>query len=118
MEIETEKVDLTLDGIEQFTGTTRYYNVLSANVTDGIKYVMDNGYSWFITDALIVIKMKLRNEEFLSIKLKLADKDKGKMVITDGNEKTLYTQEYKYTDAKRELSLYFTDNVMMLSSEY
>jgi len=118
MEIETEKVDLTLNGIEQFTGTQAYHNVLNANVTDGVNYVMKNGYSWFITDTLIVIKMKLRNEEFLSIKLKLLDNNKAKMVITDGNEKTLYTQEYGYTDAKRELNLFFTDKVMMLNSEY
>ena len=118
MMIETEKEDLTLQALSQFYGTEYYHKYLNALLTDGVAYVMKNGYAWFISDVLIVSKMKLRNEEFLSIKLKLLGNDKAEMVITNGNGKTLYTQEYKFTDAKRELSLYFVDNVMMLSSEY
>ena len=109
--------DLELTGLEQFTGTQNYYNVLNVNVTDGVKYVMDNGYSWFVTDAISVIITDLKEQEFLSIDLVL-DGDKGKMVITDGNKNILYTQNYDYTDAKRELKLFFTDNVLMLNREY
>jgi hypothetical protein len=115
---ETETKDLTLTDLSQFYGTENYYKCLNALLTDGVKYVMDNGYSWFITDFIVVAKMKLRNQEFLSITLKLLENDKAKMIITDGNGKILYTQEYKFTTAKRELNFYFADNVMMLTSEY
>ena len=40
------------------------------------------------------------------------------MVVNEGNDKRLYTQEYDYTDAKQELTLFFTDGVLMLSGEY
>ena len=113
------KMDLELKGLGQFIGTTRYFNVLGYNVTDGVYYIMENGYSWFVTDFLAVVRFnqKLRNEGFLSIYLKL-DGNKAKMEVTDGNRNILYTQKYQWTDVKRELNLYFTNNVLMLSNEY
>lgn len=112
--------DLSLGSIENFRGTEQYHNVMGINVTDGVAYVMENGYSWFVTDFLSLIATNhknLKEEEFLSIRLVL-DGSKGKMVVTDGNEKELYTQEYKYTNAEKELWLYFTDGVLLLSQEY
>jgi len=110
-------IDLELKQLSGFIGTTRYYGVLGANVTDGIKYIMDNGYSWFVTDSLIVAKMKFKHEPFLSIKLKLKDKG-AETIITDGNTKTLYKQQYLITDAKQNIDLFYCDNVLMLSNEY
>ena len=108
-----------LKELSQFNGTEQYYNVLGANVTDGVAYIMENGYSWLVTDFIVVAKMNknLKNKAFLSIALKL-DGDKAKMLVTDGNKKTLYTQDYEYTTAKTELKLFFTDNVLMLTGEY
>ncbi len=103
--------------LDSFIGTIEYHDVMGTNVTDGIVYIMNNGYSWFVTDAISVIKIKLKKEDFLAIKLKL-DKDSAKMIIEDGNEKTLYEQKYKWTNAKKELTLFWTDGVLMLSSEY
>ena len=111
------EMDLELKQIHNFTGTEQYHNVMGVNVTDGIAYLMENGYSWFITDSLVIIRMRFKNEEFLSVKLKL-NGDKAKMVITDGNDKTLYEQKYEYTNVKKEVNLFFTDNVYMLAREY
>jgi len=114
-----ELKDLELRALPMFTGTTVYYRVwLNFLVTEGVKYVMENGYSWFITDALSVIHTKgWRDRDFLTVKLKL--KGMGAvMVIEDGDGKTLYTQKYSITDAKRELTLFYSYNVLMLSSEY
>jgi hypothetical protein len=63
---------------------------MGANITDGAKYVMENGYSWFITDAIVVMKLKLKDQPFLSVKLKNLEGNKAKMVITDGNGHELY----------------------------
>ncbi|MFW6130408.1 MAG: DUF6876 family protein [Atribacterota bacterium] len=41
-----------------------------------------------------------------------------KVIYTNGNEKILYKQEYDYTDLENNLEFYFTDNVLMLCSEY
>lgn len=124
------KDDLYLSEINNYYGTEHYHKIplfSEFNLTDGIIYLISNGYSWFVTDALSVIKCdeKIRQEEFLSIKLKLANEmafniedRKTKLIITDGNDNILYTQYYEFTDAKRQLNLFFTDGVLMLSGEY
>lgn len=118
--METEQInkdDLDLKDLNQYYGSEHYYNVLGVNVTDGIAYIMNNGYSWFVTDSIAVFITKLKDEEFITAKLKIKDKT-AKMILTDGNDKILYTQQYDYTNAKEDLTLFFTNNVFMLSSEY
>ena len=113
-----EEIDLELKELNYFFGTEQYHKgFLGVNLTDGVFYVQENGYAWFISDVISVIKTKLKNEEFLSIKLNL-NGNKAEMSITDGNENVLYTQKYEWTDAKKELHFYFADNVLMLDSEY
>lgn len=117
-ETVTKAVDLDLCELYQFTGTESYHPVMGVNATDGVAYIMDNGYSWFVTDALAIVKTKLHAEEFLSIRLFQLKNDKAEMVITEGNEKELYKHTYEWTDAKRELHLFYTGNVLMLDNEY
>ena len=112
------KDDLELKDLGQYYGTQGYVRVLGVNVTDGIGYIMNNGYSWFVTDMIAVLRMKIK-EPFCSVKLKV-NKEKKTAVATidDGNGKILYTQEYDYTDAKRDLELFFINDVLMLMREY
>lgn len=109
--------DLELTGLEQFCGSEGYHRVLGMNVTDGVAYIMNNGYSWFVTDAIAVILSKLKSEEFLSIKL-LVNDEKATMLITDGDDKKLYEQHYEYTNAKRNVEIYCYDGVVLLAGEY
>jgi len=117
METET---DLGLKGLGSFIGTQNYYAALGANVTDGVKYIMDNGYAWLVTDSLAVIKCRadLREQPFLVVRLTRTGDQEADLTIDDGNENVLYTQHYDYTDARRDVKLYFADNVLMLSNEY
>lgn len=113
--------DLELKDLGHYYGTEQYHNVMGANVTDGIMYIMENGYAWLVTDFLSLIAVNhknLRNQEFLSVRLLKRIDDKAKMEVGDGNGGVLYKQFYEFTDAKRELHLYFVDNVLMLSGEY
>jgi len=112
--------DLYLKALGQFIGSQQYFKVLGANVTDGVKYIMDNGYSWFVTDALAVIMFKpeLRREPFLTVELKRAEDSEADLIITDGNDHTLYTQHYDFTDAKRNLKLYCENGVLLLNTEH
>ena len=114
---EQEK-DLDLKEIGHFTGTEGYTNVLGLNATDGVVYIMKCGYSWFVTDMTIIIKSKFKDAEFLSVKLKVNEDNTAKATIDDGNGLILYTQDYKYTDAHKDLTLFCCDNVLMLSGEY
>lgn len=113
--------DLTLKDLINYYGTENYYKVMGLNVTDGIGYIMKNGYSWFVTDflSLIVTNYKgLKNEEFLTINLKINPDKTALMLVTDGNGNNLYTQKYNYTNAIRELELFFINGVLLLSNEY
>jgi len=112
-----EDEDLYLRDLDNYIGTEKYYNVMGVYVTDGVKYIMENGYSWFVTDVIAVIRVKLKGEDFLSIKLTVKN-DQAMMEITDGNDHVFYRQKYKWTDAKRNLTLFYMDNVLMLSNEY
>lgn len=116
-----EGKDLELKSLSQFYGTLNYYKIwFGALATDGAKYLMENGYSWVVTDAISVIKTdpKLKKQDFLVIELKLLGDGTAKMVISDGNDNILYEQKYEWTDAKREVKLYFQNNVIFLSGEY
>jgi hypothetical protein len=116
--------DLELRHLEQFNGTDIYYRHMGILLTDGVRYLMENGYSWFVTDAIITIKLHpkirryLQEEDFLTIELKLTSEYEADMIITDGNDNELYRQHYDLTDAKRELKLFYTGNVLMLAQEY
>lgn len=103
-----------------FFGTENYYDVFGVTVTDGIKYVMSNGYSWCISDVCVLLKLneKLKTQEFVSVKLKVLSDKKAVITYEDGNNKILFKQEYGYTDALVDLTLFYTNNVLMLSSEY
>lgn len=117
--------DLELKELGMYNGTEQYHGLMGIQVTDGIKYIMDNGYSWFVTDMTAVIICSEKeypkvheHKDFLSIKLKVTG-DKATSTIEDGNGGVLYTQEYEYTNAKvKELTLYFIDGVLLLSGEY
>ena len=121
METTIEKEDLELKDMGYFTGTEAYHNIwLNVLGTDGIAYVMKNGYSWAVTDACAVLRKeeKVRNEEFVAVKLQLPGDGTAKMVYENGDEKVLFTQKYGFTSARREFIMYYTDGILLLSGEY
>ena len=119
MQESKQEMDLDLRDLDSYHGTEGYHmGFFGVRCTDGINYISLNGYSWFVTDAIAVIRTKLSKEEFLSIKLNVNEDKTALLRISDGNNKILYSQTYKYTDARKNLNLFYADNVLMLSSEY
>ena len=117
---KTEQPDLHLKELPYFTCTEHHWKNMWGTYTDGVRYIAQNGYAWLLSDAQIVIRMKpkLRREPFLVIELKVnLEEHTAKMIITDGNNNTLYRQQYNYTDAKRNIKLYYENGVMLLPSE-
>ena len=56
--------DLELKDLDRFYGSEHYYLLMGGvNATDGVHYIMANGYAWFATDAVAVLKAhpKLRS---------------------------------------------------------
>ncbi len=118
----TQHEDLELKNLSAFYGTMEYHNVMGTQTTDGIIYLMENGYSWFVTDFLSFVAVNpksIRNQEFLTIKLLHNPyANNATMEISDGNGNVLDTQIYQWTDAKKDLTLFYTNGVLMLSGEY
>lgn len=86
--------------------------------TDGCHFLMANGASWCVTDALVICKMekKVAKEEFVSIKFTVKD-GKAAAIYDDGNGNVLFKQEYDGTDLPCDLLFFYENNTLMLASE-
>jgi len=136
--IET-KVDTTNTlELGQFYGTQAYHSLkplFQTVMTDGVKYVFENEYAWFITDSVAVIEYPedipklakhLAKDNLLTVTLDATNKDDIKMVIDDGNKNILYTQKYDTIVEKpalpdNKLELFWikgNPSVYMLTGEY
>ena len=119
--------DLQLTQLNQYSnGTENIYRdrLTRIKYSEGVKYIAENGYSWFITDAMAVIKLtqKVRAEPFLTVKLILQPSNKAVLTIDDGGKdsnppKVLYRQYYDWTDAKVNFTLVYENDLLMLPSE-
>lgn len=113
MNNENKKEDLNLTDLDNFYCTSKYYNFMGVNITDGVKYLCDNGYFWAVSDAVVILKMKGGSR----VDFKFKDKS-AVAVYYDENMNIIFKQKYGYTNGRRDFTLYFLDNVLMLSSEY
>jgi len=119
--------DLYLKEVSHYSnGTDHIYRdrLTGLKFSDGVKYIAENGYSWFISDALAVIKLKpkVRAESFLTVKLNLHPSNKASLTVDDGGKygespKILHRQHYEWTDAKVEITLFYENDLLFLPSE-
>jgi len=115
--------DLYLKDLNQYYCTTNHYiHPLFPKIryTDGVQYILRNGYSWFVTDSMSVIAYgppRVRREPFLVIKLNLRYDGTAQMTMDDGNRNIKYRQNYAFTDAKRALEIFYENGVLLLPSE-
>lgn len=109
--------------LSHFTGTEGYfYHPLfkHINYTDGVKFLSDYGVAWLVTDTLahLVHNKKVKGQPFVAITL-TSKGGTAKLVLDDGNDKTLATQKYDFTDLPDgEIKMFFTDGILLLASEY
>ncbi|MCW2267234.1 hypothetical protein M2305_003253 [Gluconobacter cerinus] len=107
--------------LAHFTGSEGLYKCARWNVTDGVKYLIDNGAAW-ICDVVFSYQAerKVRLEPFQSWTFTCdLEKQTCDVLATDGNDTRLAKQHVPYTDLTvSEIKLYLVDGVLMLSSEY
>ena len=114
-----------LEILSQFTGTTQYYRVLPTFVvTDGVKDLMDEAECYWLAElyGLHLVDISFNDEPFTVLKLKRVGEG-ARIVIEDGNGKTLSYQGLDYTDFPMdEITLFASWSgefwVAMLPSEY
>lgn len=115
---------LAAEDLGQFIGTENWYQhglVRSITYTDGAKYVADNGGAYWLLDEIALpqkFNAAVESEPFQVWKLTVSD-SKGLLTCDDGDGKIVYSKEIPFTDFPlSEIKFYFTDNVILLPSEY
>lgn len=112
---------ITAQALGHFTGSEEFYRYSVLTMTEGVKFLCDNGAAW-IVDIVLSYQYdpKIQAEEFQVWKLKVnLQEGTGVVTMDDGNDNVLVTQEIPYTDFPlKELKLYYTDHILMIASEY
>jgi hypothetical protein len=121
----TTESKLTKAGLHQFTGTENWYrHALNRKVlfTDGAKYMADRAGAYWLLDEIALIQpcnTSVAAEGFQLWKLAVRPDNTATLACEDGNGKAVFTKEITFTDFPLdEITLYFTDNVILLPSEY
>ena len=128
METQMEPQQLKND-LAAFNGTERFYKIplLGTVFTDGIQYLAEKANCfWLVTDASVIAKSLMNRSPFVTVDLKKLSPEKKEALgyeaiieYSDGNGHILETQKYHLTDFPLEqIRLFFTNNTLMLPSEY
>ena len=127
MTTNTEKT-LQASDLNHFTGSEHWYrHWASPNITytDGVKYLADKGGAYWLIDEVALENRfsnnkLLGNAEFQVWKL-VRDKEGhgANLIVEDGDYNELFRKRIEFTDFPLpEITLWFTDNVILLPSEY
>lgn len=115
---------LTEADLRQFSGTETWYRHSFNNTilyTDGVKYVADTAGAYWLIDEITFAQLekKIAAQLFQLWKLKVKPDQTATLTCEDGDCNTIYTKQISFTDFPlAEISFYFTDNVILLPSEY
>lgn len=111
--------------LHQFTGSEYWYRhnlVRSVLFTDGVKHVAEAGGAHWLLDEIALaqrFEKKVSGEEFQLWKLTVTKDSTATLVCEDGNDHKLFSKAISYTDFPlREIKLYYTNNTILLPSEY
>lgn len=123
--MRNSKHPLKKDDLRQFTGTEFWYRHpfnKSITYTDGVKHVAQQGGAYWLIDDIVIAQKTVpavAAEPFQFWKLTVREDATATLVCEDGNGNAVYTQDLHFTDFPLdEIALYFTDNVILLPSEY
>lgn len=111
--------------LHQFTGSEYWYRhslVRSVLFTDGARHVAEAGGAHWLLDEIALaqrFEKKVSGEEFQLWKLTVTEENTATLVCEDGNGRKLLSKVIPYTDFPlREIKLYYTNNTILLPSEY
>lgn len=115
---------LKSEDLAHFTGSEQWYRhglARSITYTDGAKYVADHGGAYWLLDEIALAQtffVAVKAEPFQVWRLTVND-GKGVLTCDDGNGSIVFTKTIPFTDFPLpEIKFYFTDNVILLPSEY
>ena len=112
-----------INDLKQFTGTEQWYrNPLFPRFlyTDGIKYLAEKAGAYWLIDYIFSYQsiVKIKEQEFQVWKIKV-ENNKATIRVEDGKDNLIKAFKVEYTDFPfSDFSLWFTENVLLLPSEY
>jgi hypothetical protein len=116
---------LTASDLRQFTGSENWYRhglVRNVLFTDGAKYLADRAGAYWLLDEIALAQRyekAVAGKRFQFWKLIVKDDRTATLICEDGNGKQVYSKPIEYTDFPMpQIALYFTDNTILLPSEY
>lgn len=115
---------LTQGSLEQFTGTNTLYRhrlVRTVIYTEGVKHVAEEGKAYWLIDyiASMQVEYKIAKNPFQVWKLVVDDGHQALITCEDCNGRNIYKDDFLNTDFPlREITLWITENVLLLPSEY
>ena len=114
--------------LSQFSGTEHYYRIMpTVLMTDGAKFVADNGGAYWLMTAIASYLPQFKNTEpFIVADLEVSNIGNSRtalLKLEDGNENILVEQHIAYTDFELDkIKFYACDTgdawVIMLPREY
>jgi hypothetical protein len=116
---------LTTAELRQFSGTGQWYGhglVRTVLFTDGAKHVADRGGAYWLLDEIAFAQRSVKPvaaEPFQFWTLRVKPDRTAMLTCEDGNGRAVFSKIIAYTDFPLdEISFYFTDNTILLPSEY
>ena len=127
--MEAQREQQLQNALAAFNGTESLHKIplLNTVITDGILYLANTANCfWLVTDASVIAKSLMNRSPFVTVDLKKLSPEKKEALgyeaiieYSDGNNTILETQKYHLTDFPLErIRLFFTNNTLMLPSEY
>jgi hypothetical protein len=123
----TQAVNMATD-LKQFTGTEVWYKhpfSKTITYTEGVQYLAEKGGAYWLLDELVLAQRlpRVKKEEFqvwtLTVKDHLAIDAMATLTCEDGNGHKVYSKVIEFTDFPlSKATIWLTDNVMLLPSEY
>jgi hypothetical protein len=119
------KKSLNSADLRQFTGTETWYRhgfVRTVLYTDGAQYVAEKGGAYWLLDEIAFAQRdheRIAVEAFQLWRLRVHPDRSATLTCEDGNGHKVFTKAISLTDFPlEEITLYFTNSVILLPSEY
>ena len=121
----TPTASLTEADLRQFTGTEQWHRhsfVRTLLYTDGAKYVAEKGGAYWLLDDIAFAQRRHKRvaaEAFQLWRLRVHPDRTATLSCEDGNGHAVFTKTLAFTDFPlAEITLYCTNGVILLPSEY
>ena len=116
---------LTEADLRQFTGTEQWHRhafVRTLLYTDGVQYVAEKGGAYWLIDDIAFAQRRHKRvaaEAFQLWRLRVHPDRTATLTCEDGNGQAVFTKTLTFTDFPlAEITLYCTNGVILLPSEY